>query len=338
MTKKSDTTLVDLFKLFFAIMVVATHTHALADFNAEWFMGTYISKFAVPYFFVASGWFLGRKMIQTSSQEDYKKNGRAYYIRLLKVYAIWAPVQFLLQIIADKWQGAGKNLNDIILYRLHLWAVSSPGGGLWYIQAVIILTMILCISNKRTYRWCVFAASLMLFVCSMWLGAENANSPVIQILANGYNRIFLTTKNFAVRGVYYVFGLCLSEYCELFEGINLKWKMICLMIAEGLYIFLAANQNPVALLLQLPVAMTLFIVTLSAKANYSPEVSMNFRKTSAIIYFTHIPVKYAVQFAFALIGIQAETVVWIVSVLVLVVYSYFIITTSFGQKLSRILY
>ena len=336
--QKSEPSLVDLFKLFFAIMVVAIHTHALADFNAEWFMGTYITNFAVPYFFVASGWFLGEKMTRVNTREEYKKAGRTYYKRLLKLYAIWSLVQFPLQIVVDKWQGTEKNIGDIILHRLHLWAVSSPGGGLWYVQATIILTIILCISNKRSYRWGVFTVTFVLFVFSMLLGKNDINSSVIQAIVEWYNRVFLTINNFALRGVYFVFGFCLSEYSERIKIINLRWKIICLIISEGLFIFFAAKQNQVALLLQLAVAMSLFIVTLSVKANYSLVVSKTFRKMSTIIYFTHIPVKYAVQFAFAFIGIRAETAVWAISVMLLILYSYFIITTKCGKKISRIMY
>lgn len=294
MTRKSETTLVDLFKLFFAIMVVAIHTHAFADFNAEQFMGTYITKFAVPYLFVASGWFLGNKMTRVNTREEYKSAGRSYYIKLLKIYAIWSLVQFPLQIVVDKWQETWTSISDILMYRLHFWAVSSPSGGLWYIQAAILLTIILCISNKRAFHWGVFTVSFILFCCSMLLGIQNIHSNII----NGYNRIFLTTNNFALRGVYFVLGFCLSEYSELIERISLKWKIGCLFVAEGLYVLLAANQKSVALLIQLVVAVALFIVTLSAKANYSLELSKYFRKTSNIIYFTHIPVKFAVQLIF----------------------------------------
>ena len=74
--KKSNTvSAVDLFKCIFAICVVAIHTMAFKDHGeSAYFAFTYcITSFAVPYFFVCSGYFLGRKIYGKDLQKsDYR--------------------------------------------------------------------------------------------------------------------------------------------------------------------------------------------------------------------------------------------------------------------------
>ena len=70
-----DASAVDLFKCIFAICVVAIHTMAFKDHGeSAYFAFTYcITSFAVPYFFVCSGYFLGRKIYRKDLQKsDYR--------------------------------------------------------------------------------------------------------------------------------------------------------------------------------------------------------------------------------------------------------------------------
>ena len=53
--------IVGIFKIFFAIMVVAIHTHAGAEFGAEGLLFTYIFEFTVLYSFIANGYLLVKK-------------------------------------------------------------------------------------------------------------------------------------------------------------------------------------------------------------------------------------------------------------------------------------
>ena len=73
--KSNTVSAVDLFKCIFAICVVAIHTMAFKDHGeSAYFAFTYcITSFAVPYFFVCSGYFLGRKIYGKDLQKsDYR--------------------------------------------------------------------------------------------------------------------------------------------------------------------------------------------------------------------------------------------------------------------------
>ena len=55
---------IDVFRLVCAIMIVSIHTQPLSDINsfAGYFASGIITRFAVPYFFVVSGYFYYDKL------------------------------------------------------------------------------------------------------------------------------------------------------------------------------------------------------------------------------------------------------------------------------------
>lgn len=129
MVKDYKNNAIDLFKLFFAIMVVAIHTHAFADFGLEQFVDLNISGYAVPFFFIASGYFLRKKIMKSHGIQEYRVVLTKWIIKLGRLYFTWALVQFPLQIIVDIFNHEG-GIREIVMYRIHYWIVSSPGGAM----------------------------------------------------------------------------------------------------------------------------------------------------------------------------------------------------------------
>ena len=74
------TNIIDTLKLFFALCIVCIHTGILNGFSnpVNWYITHLVFRLGVPFFFVTSGMFLGRKLC------DRKKLAglcRKYYIR-----------------------------------------------------------------------------------------------------------------------------------------------------------------------------------------------------------------------------------------------------------------
>lgn len=74
---------IDLLKYLFCLCVVAIHCGTLANIDSDvgYFVTQGVFRLAVPFFFVASGYFLGSKIIRNPENMDfmYKK----YIKRLL---------------------------------------------------------------------------------------------------------------------------------------------------------------------------------------------------------------------------------------------------------------
>ncbi len=72
--KKSTSASIDIAKFIAAILVIALHTGFLKEIPYCGFLvRTYVTRFAVPFFFIASGYFLFGRMQYT---EDFKISGQ----------------------------------------------------------------------------------------------------------------------------------------------------------------------------------------------------------------------------------------------------------------------
>jgi serine/alanine racemase len=92
-SKKKQYYCVDLFKFICALMVVAIHIAPLSSYSTliNYGIQNYLARVAVPFFFVASGYFLFRK----TSYENFDKTiPLAYAKRIFRLYVIWTVIYF----------------------------------------------------------------------------------------------------------------------------------------------------------------------------------------------------------------------------------------------------
>lgn len=126
---------VDIAKFFFCLCIIALHAKGFRWLPEGYFvLDKGLFRLAVPFFFVTSGFFLGRKVMR-STQETLWNVFRNYCIHLLKILVIFESINLVLVIIRDVMremsvsQIAVETIQKIIFH---------PYGSLWYIQASII--------------------------------------------------------------------------------------------------------------------------------------------------------------------------------------------------------
>lgn len=93
--------MVDIGKIICAYIVVAIHTAAFSEVNLgksnlNTYLNKYLFDFAVPFFFVSSGFFLGKKLFASFSEEEYCNILKQYFKRLFIPYCMWGGYTFLL--------------------------------------------------------------------------------------------------------------------------------------------------------------------------------------------------------------------------------------------------
>ena len=129
---------VDVCKFVMAIMVVALHVQPLLDISADgnFYLSGGITRLGVPYFFMASGFFLFKKF--PAGVLDRQKIG-LYCRRLIKIYLAWAAVYIPMigyEILKNPSHVKGvlsvlKNflLNGSVVY--HLWYLYASVVAVW---------------------------------------------------------------------------------------------------------------------------------------------------------------------------------------------------------------
>ena len=118
-----------------AIFVVALHGHPFVDISADWdyYTSGVLTRLAVPYFFMVSGFFLFSKMpIGKISWERIKK----YCIRLGKILIAWSII-YLPMAVYDIWHHAD-HWHRFKIILIHTVFQGTLSMHLWYLHASIV--------------------------------------------------------------------------------------------------------------------------------------------------------------------------------------------------------
>jgi serine/alanine racemase len=139
---------VDLLKFICALLVVAIHVAPLSTYSSllNYGIQTWFARIAVPFYFIASGYFLFRK---TSYENFNKEIALSYARRIFRLYIIWTIIYFpliLKYIILPTPRGAIFGL----IGSVRDFIFSGSYMHLWYLNATIVATLMLafCLHRK----------------------------------------------------------------------------------------------------------------------------------------------------------------------------------------------
>lgn len=127
---------VDIFRLIFAIGIVALHLSPLEDICGicNYFLINVITRIGVPFFFLVSGFFLYKKIY------DYDKV-KMYINKLMKQYLIYTFI-YMPQILYVRIKSGGSILKNILGFIRNFFFIGSYVQ-LWYFVGLIIATVLL---------------------------------------------------------------------------------------------------------------------------------------------------------------------------------------------------
>ena len=136
--KCSTYQIVDILKFIFAICVVCIHSELFKGTELYEWVSPLFFRLAVPYFFIASGYFLGKKIYTDEKFNGFDKWWN-YLKRLFQKLIVFEPISIILRFCIFLAAGLSlieigeKVIKSIIFY---------PWGALWYIQALIVAVFI----------------------------------------------------------------------------------------------------------------------------------------------------------------------------------------------------
>ncbi|WHZ00083.1 acyltransferase family protein [Peribacillus simplex] len=130
---------IDFIKFFAIFSVVVIHVFP-RDSQIGLFILDNVSRFAVPFFFTASGYLFGRKMIHTRDSIDYFKR---YIIKILKLYLCWLffymmyDVLILYKVATDAPKEFKQYINHFSFLDVIYYGTGTSGYQLWFLTALI---------------------------------------------------------------------------------------------------------------------------------------------------------------------------------------------------------
>ena len=321
--KDKKMSLVDPGKLFFAICVLGIHTHAFPDSTI---VHSYIFALAVPFFFICSGYFLGAKIGRAADISDYRQTLKKYGRHLAVPYIIWGVWYFCLDTalkVVSREMTFSQSLKSMALR----WLVTSPGGGLWYIQAILIIILLMLITDKKSYR-------IVLTVIFVGLSVV----PSVAVIPDqGVLKLILESHTFLWDSLYFLAGILIGE-----KGTQWLKRNICICVfAVTLLIKVVLLANNILWfnrIVNMIMAAALFGILFGITASVSYERSLQIRRWSTIIYFTHMTVKYGVNIGLGMLKIDKPNIGFAISLIILLIYAVVVDKYARNKKIYKLLY
>ncbi|MDD7771972.1 MAG: acyltransferase [Firmicutes bacterium] len=295
---------IDCAKLFFCLCIIAVHTGLTKNIlptTLTYMLEKGVFRMAVPYFFVVSGFFLGKKL---KGCDNPKRVVKKYVRRLLFPLLCFSAIN-IPQSVITLYMG-GSTVTDALIKQVQ-FIIFYPRGALWYIQASIIGALLLLPFLKRKRLNIALALGtlgyMFALLCNNYYFVTEGT--FLRTVVDTYMSVCLTARNgvfvgFLLLGI----GIKLSE---LQANGRLNWsasKWILLLLtayvaylAEIILVHRAgqALDDGALYITHIVLIPLLFICTLNWQPRVTEERSMSMRRYSTGMYLLHRPVLWCVS-------------------------------------------
>ena len=296
--------MVDWTKLFFAVCVFALHSYIGADWAHYDVFCALALRLAVPYFFVASGFFLAQSVYGKGRgmAAIYGKHG--FLARVARMIVFFEPISLLAFAVKEYRRGtaigeiARDSVQSILFY---------PKGALWYLQALIVAVILLTPLIRRGKEERAVPAGIALYfvaaLCNRYHFVIAGTRAAEWVQA--YRSVFVTARNGLFVGVFYVAaGMALAKSCARFKGKErlLRWLLIPAYLVYIAEVFavrgLPAVDDGSLYLSHLFLGPLLFLVT-AQWPPFFPTKARLARSLSTTVYLLHRPILSWLEIAWA---------------------------------------
>ncbi|MBP3442219.1 MAG: acyltransferase [Clostridia bacterium] len=297
LSKRNDA--LDLLKLFSSFMIILIHV----PFYGE--TGTVvraIARFAVPIFFMTSGFFCYR-----NKDTQIKKKLLKIFKILILTSAFYNITDFVIKLLSDGMAGVKTHFAvyaqaerwlELILFNRPFSATR-----LWFLAALVyVYAMHLLLKKLNAGTKTVFVISMIGLIINIVMTEGFSFFGIV--LDEHYARNFLLT-GYPFFGI----GLLLREYRE--KVIGTKISTCVGMITIGVVLTLISNYFAELLCLytgSVFVAVFAFILAMKAEGRTYPAFLVRLSASSLGIYILHRPVATVVTKVFEVVGIEKTSV------------------------------
>lgn len=283
----------DAFKLFFAVCVIAIHTYALngAPEQIRFWVEQGVFRLAVPFFFVTSGFMLGRKLYEGDKSPAWVIG--QYVKKWLPPLLLVGTANGFFELLLLHLRNGISFRRAVVQFVNHL--VFYPYGAMWYVQACIIGALLLYPFLKRKKLDLALLIGAILYIWAL--------------LCNNY--YFLTQSAGIDRFVTFYMNICVSGRNGVFVGFlwmalgiktyewhrtgikswKLKWGLLIFAALYLAEIYLLREQSYLddraLYVTQTALVPIMTMCLLNLKLPIAVGASVLMRRASVWLYFSH---------------------------------------------------
>lgn len=289
----SNATAVDTFKLFFSICIMALHTSLLKITSpfSEWMITSTVLRMGVPYFFICSGYFYWKKIINGPKTKEWvSKCARGYVLRNINTFVFFSSagliVHTALEFHRNGLEGAVITIHNAIFY---------PLGAMWFVSACMIAVVIITILRSHKVLVTVLGISGYIFalICNSYFFIVEGTA--IGRFVDLYLQYFVSARKGFFIGILFIgMGALIAD--GEYWLIKIKNKTLCLLfimlflfqLLESKFLFERTIRDDGSLFLAMPLlAAIVFVISLRVKMPFSMSRSIYLRRMSVYFYCLH---------------------------------------------------
>lgn len=281
---------VDICKFLCSIIVIMMHSNPFIHHPFLDNIFGIVNKLAVPFFFIASGYFLFIKKFSQDAAE-FRNTFYKWIKRVSIMLLFWYIVYFAMFIPIFSYPPS--QIVEMLL-------IDGTGGHLWYLIALINAAFIVYLLSKKDKVWVGLVLSLiaMLFITVVrtWFSAIDGlkDLSLTEFICSHVNR---TINNGWVKGLFYVsIGYYYAKYCSNKDKKPLKFSVGFLLFAVSMALFAVEGFlvtriihpiNTANWFFEIPASIFFFWVAFTVPIRLPKRISVFLRKTSAAVYNMH---------------------------------------------------
>lgn len=322
---------IDLLKLFGSFMIFTMHINAFGDYQPLGYIWEYVTRWAVPFFFITSSFFLFSKGNDGNiCLQDLQK----YCKRIGLLYLLWF-IYNLPSVFYSRLYSQGLNSIKTWLFFLKSALFSSTFTGSWYLLSCVFSAVLIYYLSKRIKTLtCIVLFIPVQFLCFF-------SSVYYGIIPTQFGE-FLHWCSFPLNifgGVFYFalgkllcekqhfFWRISREVCFLLSGAFIVLFVLEIVVSRKVGYYYSSDQGVV-----LPF-LSFFLVLGCLKTNLELRNTVLLRKISTIVYCGQGNVLLGAAFVCRFIGVQSSILKYLFG---LIMISGVVVVVLFLQKKTSI--
>ena len=224
---------IDIMRIICCIMVICIHSDPLMKVSPllNYGLCNIISRIAVPFFFITTGYFFARKLY--SKDKERTVNIKRYIRSQFNIYLITSLIYIFFDIFIFKKQHLETMKNILGFIRSYIF---NGHLHLWYLNGSIISLILISIAFDKFKEKSIVIFSFLLYIIGTLLNTYSfiLEETGFEFISNIYYSIFFTSRN----GLFFGFpmmimGVMIYKY-KLYG--NLKFSVLGLIISFFIYI------------------------------------------------------------------------------------------------------
>lgn len=290
----------DIAKFIMAIFVVTLHAQPFSDFsfNLNYAVTHGVTRMAVPYFFMASGFLLFRKM---SFIRLDKMRIRKYLVHIFRLYVLWTIIYLPVILYTNIYKPHNGMLHGVVIVIRNM-LMNGSYLQLWFLHALLMSAIALAVllyfrlSSRRIFL-ILLSFHMIAIVGLHYYGLVDYFFPAG---SDGYSVlqwlkwIFVTPRNGLCFGaVYFFIGAYLSQKASDLSLPRLKryivvfFMLFMIEVMGGSFCgWTQLNYSHDVYIMLLPLTYCVFLYTKAVRLPDSP-VWGYLRKQSMFIFYIH---------------------------------------------------